>query len=93
METAFKGRYRIGVTAEVAPQGWESFKRLSGIDKEVAHQMETRLGFGNPKEWRASFQPVPRKKWRSVERLINGVWVTYVELESSKGTVSRAGAA
>jgi hypothetical protein len=54
--------------------------------------METTVGMGNVREFRASFHPVKRKYWRTVERLVNGVWVTYVEVApASKGTLSKAG--
>lgn len=82
MEQVFKGRFRIGVLPEAAPHGWESFKRLSGMKKEIAEVMEQGVEKnGNPREWRASFSPVPRKMWRTIERLVSGVWVTHVELE------------
>lgn len=84
------GRYRIGVLPEAAPHGWETFKKLSGIQKDIAESLEKMVeSHGNPREWRASFSPVPRKMWRTVERLVSGVWVTHVELEpKSKSTTS-----
>lgn len=88
MEKLFLGRFRIGVVADAAPQGWESFKRLSGIDKQVAASMESSTEYGNVHEWRASFQPVPRKKWLSIEKLVNGVWVTYLELQPKSKALS-----
>jgi len=72
------GRYRIGVIATAARHGWESFKRLSGIDKGLARSMETAdpATSGDVRHWRASFQPVGREHWRAVERLVSGVWLS-----------------
>jgi len=72
------GRYRIGVVATAARHGWESFKRLSGIDKGLARSMETAdpAVSGDVRHWRASFQPVGREHWRAVERLVAGVWLS-----------------
>jgi hypothetical protein len=87
----FNGRYRVGVSADAAEHTWGSFKKWSGIDPEVARHIETTVGMGNPTEWRASYQPVGRKFWRRVERLIDGVWVTHVEVTHDDGrTLSKA---
>jgi hypothetical protein len=72
MERDFLGRFRIGVLPEAAPHGWETFKKLSGMDKDMARTFEsvTMLAkYGDPKHWRASFVAVPRKFWRTVEKL------------------------
>lgn len=41
--------------------GWKKYKQISGISKKFAKSLEkTALDWGsNPKEWRASFKPVP----------------------------------
>jgi hypothetical protein len=80
------GRFRIGVLAEAVPHGWASFKRLSGIPSELVKHFETSKGYGNPYEWRASFQAVEKKHWRAVEQLHHGIWVSYVDLESGSPT-------
>jgi hypothetical protein len=38
---------------------------------------------GNPREWWASFQPVPRRFWRTVEKREGGEWVMYVDVTPS----------
>jgi hypothetical protein len=108
MDREFGGRFRIGVVAEAAPHGWETFKKLSGMDPTMARIFEETCGEttkgdaergkwgrtmpghesrGNPIEWRASFQQVPRKSWRTVEKRESGIWVTYVDL-SDRGRVT-----
>ncbi len=90
MDELFGGRFRIGVLPEAAPHSWPSFKRLSGIDKKVATAMEEGIGFGNPHEWRASFAPVERRLWRTIERCVEGIWVTHLELTTAPaGTMNK----
>jgi hypothetical protein len=87
------GRFRIGVLAEAARHGWESFKKLSGIDKDVAMALERMAaeGKGNPVEWRVSFHPVERLQWRTVEKMVSGVWVRYVDLDPIRGSSAEGG--
>jgi hypothetical protein len=90
MDEVFKGRFRIGVIAEAASHGWESFKKLSGMDKAVARALE-RTKYGDPTEWRASFQPVERKQWRTVEKLESGLWIRYADLDPIRGSSLEGG--
>lgn len=43
---------------------------------------------GNPREWWASFQPVPRKMWRTCEKRVDGEWAMYVDLTPSSVRLS-----
>lgn len=76
------GRYRIGVVPEAAPHGWRTYVKLASVPKEIVESMERAdpAEMGNPNEWRHSLQPVPRKFWRTIEKLVSGVWVTHVDL-------------
>jgi len=85
------GRYRIGVLPEAAPHGWRSYVKLARVDPELVKVFE-KGELGNPDEWRHSFQPVPSKLWRTVEKLEHGVWVTHVDLYGGvSGESSEAG--
>lgn len=93
MDKLFNGRFRIGVIAEAAPHGWESFKKMSGMPK-ITQQSFERMGTegkGNPIEWRASFQPVERKQWRTVEKMKSGLWIRYVDLNPIRGDSPKTG--
>jgi hypothetical protein len=87
------GRYRIGVLPEAAPHGWRSYVKLARVPPEIAASLEKGSPkLGNPDEWRHSLQPVPRKLWRTVEKLEHGVWVTHVELfGGARGESNEAG--
>jgi hypothetical protein len=72
-----KGLMRIEVVPEAAPYDWEQYKRKSMIPGKLARSFlgNAKKGGANPKEWRASFKPVPQRDWLSVE-LFN--WDTQV---------------
>ncbi len=87
MDVTFHGRFRIGVPPDAAQHGWETYKRLSGINRQVAAAMESLdpKKHGDVREFRASFRPVPNKLWKTCEKLENGVWVTYAEVAPVDG--------
>jgi len=71
------GLARIGVAAAVAPVDWKAFKKQSGISPDRARAIyEEAIGIGaRPAEWFATFEPVPRSQWLSVEVWENERWM------------------
>ena len=72
-----KGLLRIEVVSGAVPYDWEQYKRKSRIPGSVARSIlgEAKKCGADPKEWRASFKPVPQRDWLGVE-LFN--WDTQV---------------
>jgi len=78
-ETAYcgNGLVRFGVAAETAPVSWRQFRTLSGISPETYRNL-ARAGKkhgADPRQWYASFEPVPRDKWLAIEVLQNDKWM------------------
>jgi hypothetical protein len=76
------GRFRIGVIPEAAPHGWRTYVKLASVQKEIVEVMEKAdpARLGSPNEWRHSLQPVPRKMWRTVEKMEHGIWIKHVDI-------------
>jgi hypothetical protein len=87
MDAIFGGRARISVNDATAPYDWYHLKRAAGIKTRMARDMEVdaiRRG-ASPKDWRGTFDPVPREKWLSVEVFHNGAWVPFEDGSERKG--------
>ena len=72
------GLARIGVSEDTARYGWKALRHISNMDSYMAkHLVKRALEVGtNPREWRGTFDAVPYKKWKAVERFDgNGMWV------------------
>jgi hypothetical protein len=88
MEVICAGRARIAVDDATAPYDWYYLKRAAGIKTKTAQGLETaaiRDG-ASPKDWRGTFDSVPREKWVSVEVFRNGAWVPFEDGSGGKGS-------
>ncbi len=67
----YGGLARIEVAPEIAPFTWEQYIEKSKISVEKAREIEAHAEKCNadPKEWRVSFEPVPKEHFISVEVL------------------------
>jgi hypothetical protein len=71
------GLVRIGVAPETAPYDWKTLRKTSGMSSRMASSLSraaTEMG-ARPRDWRGTFEPVPRSSWTAIERFQNGVWV------------------
>ena len=87
------GRFRIAISAEVVAYDWSTIKKLANIQKEIARSMERgdKAEWGDPAEWRGTLQPVAKDHWRTVEKMVHGVWVPHVNLGYAVGGESAEG--
>jgi hypothetical protein len=76
-EDACPGGYvRISVKREAAPYRWSDYKRLGGEDPVFLKALANtaREVGANVREWRVSFDPVPRDLWLGVQLWLGGNW-------------------
>jgi hypothetical protein len=70
--------YRFGVGLETAPLYWPRLCKQSCISQDWARELVQRAkAWGaNPRDWRGSFEPVPKSKWLAVQtyNFDAGVW-------------------
>ena len=67
--------YRIGVAPETVPLTWADLKEMS---REASGLVRSaREWHANPREWRGTFDRVPRDKWLAVEVQQKGRWVPF----------------
>ena len=87
MDAVFGGRARISVDDATAPYDWYHLKRAAGIKTKTAQNLETAAirGGASPKDWRGTFDSVPREKWLSIEVFRNGGWVPFEDGSERKG--------
>lgn len=60
---------RIGVALETAPLRWRDLREESHMRSAIASALVrvAKRSFAQPGEWRGTFDPVPAKKWVTVE--------------------------
>ena len=82
------GLARIGVKPEAAPIDWVSFKQNSNIDPKIARGLvrSSKAMGSHPKEWRASFEPIPASAWLSIETDTGNGWEPYDDDSWQVGT-------
>jgi hypothetical protein len=70
------GLIRIGVS-EAGLVGWDDFLKLSGIAPEHARALKkVAQSVGSDcRDWKASFEPVPRSLWAEVQKYLDHAWV------------------
>ena len=77
------GLARIEIDPEAAPYNWKYFKKKSGCKNRILKGLEkVALQDGaNPKEWRVSFEPVTKDKWKNIEiyDFEQEKWITSIE--------------
>lgn len=81
-ETASKfGLARIGVDPDIAPYDFSALRELSGMTSAVANGLvkAAKKRYAEPREWRGTFEPVPRHLWIAIEIWRDGAWVRYEE--------------
>lgn len=70
---------RIEVDPEKFPLTWQDFKRLSGCDQETQrglHKSAKKVK-GNIRDWRISFDNIPKALWLAIEFWQGGQWEPY----------------
>ena len=67
---------RIEIPETEAAHDWNDFKRLSHCPHKTWRNLSrtARAAGSDPKDWRVSFEAVPRTDWRCVEIFMNGDW-------------------
>lgn len=67
---------RIAVPAAIAPHTWHDFKRVGEIAPKIASQIVSQASKLNskPSWWFATFEPVGREQWSSVEYYDGWQW-------------------
>lgn len=73
----YAGLVRIGVADETAPVSWAGFRVHSGATKKTIKRLTIagRKHGANPDNWFASFEPVPRDTWLSIQKWNGTGWV------------------
>ena len=70
------GVIRFGVSPEVAPHPWASFRRMAGMPAATADALEqaARTEGAHPGNWYATFESVPSSEWTAVQQYVDGSW-------------------
>jgi hypothetical protein len=70
-----RGLFRIGVDAK-GLLTWDQWKRRSGVARRMADALErvARKQGSDVADWLASFRPISREGWRSVQVRYRGEW-------------------
>ncbi len=90
----YGGLARIEVTPEIATYDWEQYKKKSKISEKRSLEIEEYAAKhnANPKEWRASFEPVHKDNFMNIEVLDwdNQLWEDYmVAYEKAKEEIEK----
>jgi len=70
------GVIRFGVSPEVAPHSWVSFRQMGAMPAATADALEqaARAEGAHPGNWYATFESVPSSEWTAVQQYVDGSW-------------------